>query len=158
MVFASNHHSRRRENVASRCRLPFWTSRSGLRHQSRQGAVSVEFALCVPILFTIMFAAYELAHANMMLHATESAAYEAARVSIVPGSRAEQARTAAAAILNSVGVANFEMSVTTAGTFPQNETVLVEIEVDYQQSSSAFRFFPWSPIMRGRCELSREFL
>ena len=71
-------------------------------HQPRLGATAVEFALTLPILFLLLFACYEMGRANMLAHATESAAYEAARVGIVPGVTPDEISNAAEYVLASV--------------------------------------------------------
>ena len=76
-----------------------------------QGAITVEVALCLPVLFAILFGSYELARANMMLHSTESAAYEGARVGIIPGATPESVRESVGGILRSVSVSEFDVVI-----------------------------------------------
>ena len=127
-------------------------------HPSRRGALSVEVAICLPILFTFLFGCYEIAHANMLLHATESAAYEAARVGIVPGARPEKIRAAAAFVLNSVGVTNFTVNITPDPISSSSEKVKVEILVPFRGNTSVPSMFVQDPTFHGQCELSREVL
>lgn len=124
----------------------------------RSGALTVEVAICLPVLFLFLFACYELAHANMLIHATESAAYEAARVGIVPGARVEKMEDAAEFVLGSVGVKNFNVIVTPNPISSNSEKVRVEILVPFRGNSSVPRMFFQDPTFRGACELSRETL
>ena len=49
------------------------------RFPGRRGAAAVEFAMTVPILFMLLFAALELGRMNMIRQTANNAAYEAAR-------------------------------------------------------------------------------
>lgn len=122
----------------------------------RSAALSVEMALCLPVLFAFLLGCYEIAHANMILHATESAAYEAARNGIIPGADQDRMRQAASGILNTVGVNDFHISISPAVITNQTSHVRVEIEVDYSRNTAAPKFFMRNTMLRGRCELSRE--
>jgi len=123
---------------------------------NRSGALTVEMALCMPILFIFLFGCYEVAHANMILHTTESAAYEAARRGIVPGADQDQMRQAARGILGSVGIKDFEITIIPSVITPATPNVRVEISVDHAKNSAALKFFMKDMVFRGRCELSRE--
>lgn len=70
---------------------------------SRRGALSVEFALCFPLLLTMFFAAFEFARANMLRQTAENAAYEGARRAIIPGATADDAENFAINMLAIVG-------------------------------------------------------
>ena len=68
------------------------SSKQKKRAPRRQGAAVIEMALTLPVLFLLLFACYEFGRANMIRHTAQGAAYEAARVAIVPGAtRAEAA-------------------------------------------------------------------
>jgi len=125
---------------------------------TRMGALSVEVAICLPLLFTMLFACYEIAHANMVKHATESAAYEAARIGIVPGAKADKIRDAAAFVLGSVGVNDFTLTITPAIIDTNTPKVKVEIGVPFRKNSNIPQIFVQDPVFRGECELSREVL
>jgi Flp pilus assembly protein TadG len=124
----------------------------------RRGALSVEVAICLPILFVFLFACYEIAHANMLLHATESAAYEAARVGIVPGAKPDKIRAAATFVLNSVGATNFTVNITPDPITNSSEKVRIDIRVPFRGNTSVPRMFVKDPTFHGQCELSREVL
>lgn len=125
---------------------------------SRRGALTVEVAICLPILITFLFACYEVAHANMLLHATESAAYEAARVGIVPGAKPDKIREAAAFVLNSVGVRNFTLTMTPDPITTKTNSVKIVILVPFRGNTSVSQMFVRDPTFRGQCELTRETL
>ena len=122
----------------------------------RTGSLTVEVALCLPILFTILFASFELARANMILHATESAAYEGARVGIVPGATPETIEASASSILNSVGIKHFTVNVNPAVIDETTENIDVTILVPFGDNTSIPSLFMEDPTFRGHCQLSRE--
>lgn len=124
----------------------------------RRGALTVEVALCLPVLLLFLFACYEIAHANMLLHATESAAYEAARVGIVPGAKQDKIKNAAGFVLGSVGITDFDITVTPDTITRSTEKVKVEIKVPFRRNTSVPRIFVQEPVFSGQCELTREVL
>ena len=135
-----------------------FSSRKLRFRKGRNGALTVEMALCLPILFMVLFGCYEMAHANMLLHASESAAYEGARVGIVPGSTPEKIRTAAGSVLRSMGIGNFTVTVTPPVITTSTESVKVDIQVPFRANTAIPVQFFDNPTFRGSCELSREVL
>lgn len=125
-------------------------------HTNRVGALSVEMALCLPILLTVLFGAYEVAHANMILHSTESAAYEGARTGITPGATASKIEASVKDLLAAVGIANFTVDVTPKVLDEQTESVTVVVSVPIRKNMSFPPFFFKDPTFRGSCKLSRE--
>ena len=137
--------------------------KSNLQHRLRSkrsyGAVAVEFAICVPLLFTLLFGCYEMARANLMKHAAESAAYEGARVGIIPGVTEDEIREATEFIMTSVGVNTFTVDVQNNPSEDGNsEFVTVEIQVPFQENFQLGTFFIEDPTFRGLCTLKRESL
>lgn len=124
--------------------------------RKRTGSLTVEVALCLPILLMVLFASYELARANMILHATESAAYEGARVGIVPGATHESIEASAGLVLNSVGIRNFSVNVNPAVIDETTENIDVTILVPFRENMSFPPIFMEDPTFRGNCLLSRE--
>ena len=123
-----------------------------------QGAVTVEVALCLPILMAILFGSYELARTNMILHSTESAAYEGARVGIIPGATPEGVRAAVGRILASVGVTVFQVEVNPAVITNLDEDIEVIVTVPVADNLAIPTFFLQDPTFRGTCTLKRELL
>ena len=124
----------------------------------RPGALTVEVAICLPILLMVLFACFELAHANMLLHATESSAYEGARVGIIPGATSEKVEAAVGGVLKSVGINHYKVKVKPNKINADTESVEVEVTVPFRHNTSIPPFFVKDPKFRGKCELSREVL
>lgn len=101
-----------------RCRLP-----------SRRGASLVEFALVVPIVFILFFAAVEFARVAMIRHTIDNAVYEAARFAMIPGGTAAAAQAEARRLLSIVGVDNPSIEVNPAVINRDTQRVTVRIAV-----------------------------
>ena len=128
-----------------------------LRSKASRGAVAVEFAICVPLLFTLLFGCYELCRANLMQHAAESAAYEGARIGIIPGATEEEIRDACDFIMTSVGVRTFTIDTrNTVSREDNSEFVTVDIQIPFQENFQLGTFFVSDPTFLGSCTLRRE--
>jgi len=102
---------------------------------ARRGAVTVEFALVVPIILLLFFAALELASMNFARHTIGFAAYEGARKVAIPGGTALNATNEAMRQMGLVGLGTgAQISVTQTNT---------EATVRVQLPSSGFS---WSPL------------
>jgi Flp pilus assembly protein TadG len=99
------------------------------RFPSRRGTTLVEFALVVPIVFILFFAAVEFARVAMIRHTIDNAVYEAARFAMVPGGTAAAAQAEARRLLSIVGVNNPSIEVNPAVINRSTERVTVRIAV-----------------------------
>lgn len=102
---------------------------------SRSGALTVEFALVVPLLFMLLFAQLEFARANMIRNAIKTACYEGARAGVVPGVTAEEVRAAAQAILNSTAINTSVITVTPDVITDQTTSITVTIDIPIAENS-----------------------
>ncbi len=93
-----------------------------------------------------------------MQHAAQSAAYEGARVGIIPGATGEEIREASNFLLTSVGVTVFNVNVQNGISADGVEQVTVEIEVPFDENFRMGTFFVTDPTFRGQCTLNRESL
>ena len=125
--------------------------------RNRRGASAVEFALTLPALLMILFASYEFSRANMMLHTAEAAAYEGARVGIIPGATANEVRQAAQDVLGTAGIRNSQIVVVPANLDTDTETVSVTISFEYGDNSTMFQLFmDENAEVEKTCEMARE--
>lgn len=122
----------------------------------RAGATAVEFSLTLPILLLFLFATFELGRGNMMLNTTEAAAYEAARIAIVPGATAADAQAAAESILATAGIQVSTLTVLPEDLSTASETVEVTIDVSYADNSLFVPDFLDGARFIRTCVLSRE--
>lgn len=130
---------------------------SNTRRPVRVGAAAVEMALTLPILFLLLFGVFELGRANLIRHTTESAAYEAARVGIIPGASADEAKQAAQRVLQSVGVQQFQITVSPDPIVTGTKQISIDIKVPLDQNMTAARFVDGLEFT-GKCTLSRELI
>ena len=104
-------------------------------HNRRIGAFTVEFAICSGLFFTILLSGFEFARFMYARHSIEQAAYEAARVGIVPGKTSVQVIAKATQILNATGVRNATITVTPTVFTTSTATVTVSIRCKYSDNS-----------------------
>jgi Flp pilus assembly protein TadG len=88
------NHSKKQARILSR------THRKGVR----EGAFTVEFALCCGLFFMLLMAGIEFTRFMYARHSIDQAAYEAARIGIVPGKTPAMVADRANQILNATGV------------------------------------------------------
>ena len=101
----------------------------------RQGAFTVEFAFCCGIFFVVMMAGIEFTRFMYARHSVDQAAYEAARVGIIPGNTPAQVRATANHILSATGIRGATVDITPSHFTDQTATVNVKIRCDYSENS-----------------------
>ena len=109
---------------------------------SRWGAASVEFALCAPVFFFLVFGGIELSRVNMLIHTVESALLQGARRGIIPGATADQCRQAAQDVRDIGRIQSSTITVSpstiTDTTTTVSITVSVPLNANSYQASSLF--------------------
>jgi Flp pilus assembly protein TadG len=108
------------------------------------------------LFFTVLFAGLEFARFMYARHSVEQAAYEAARVGIVPGKTPDDVRAIANHILNATGVRNAAVTVTPAAFDSSTATVTVEVSCSYADNSWLKPFFLENAQMRSNITLDHE--
>lgn len=101
----------------------------------RRGAVAVEFAIVVPILFLFFFAGFEFMRVSMVRHTVDNAVYEGARRGIIPGSTNAEVRSEAERVLGTIGIDTFNLEVLPANITDQTEEVTVRITVPLDENT-----------------------
>jgi len=91
-----------------------------------------------------------------MLNTTEAAAYEAARLAIVPGANVAEAEAAAELILATAGITVSDFTIVPADLNSESETVAVTIDVSFAENSLFVPNFLQTARFIRTCELSRE--
>lgn len=110
-------------------------SRTSSLAKRRQGAFTVEFAFCCGIFFVVMMAGIEFTRFMYARHSVDQAAYESARVGIIPGNTPAQVRATANRILNATGIRGAIVDITPSQFTDQTATVNVRIRCDYAENS-----------------------
>jgi Flp pilus assembly protein TadG len=103
--------------------------------RNRRGAYTVEFALCCGLFFMIMMAGIEFTRFMYARHSVDQAAYEAARVGIVPGATPSQVTATANRILGATGIRNSTVTVSPSTFDGSTATVTVSIRCPYADNS-----------------------
>ena len=137
-------------------------SKTNAKDRKRSGAVTVEVALCLPVLFLLLFGCLEMARANMLKHATESAAYEGARIGILPGATQAGVQQAVDHILDTIGAQGSAVEILPQVIIQDAEEVeVVEVVVSVPYAPNAWIssfFIRNNPTFTSSCVLRREVL
>ncbi len=96
---------------------------------SRRGAVTVEMAFVLPILFSVILGAVEFSRLNMLKHLAGVAAYEGARSGMCVGNTSADATTRATQILNAGRVVNPLITVTPTTILDTTTNIQVDISI-----------------------------
>jgi uncharacterized protein (UPF0333 family) len=104
----------------------------------RRGAAVVEFALVVPLVLMLAFAAIEFARVIMIRHSADNAVYESARLAIIPGGSAADARAESARLLSLIGINDFLVEVIPPVLTPDTRDVTVRVAIPMNTNS----YFP----------------
>jgi Flp pilus assembly protein TadG len=97
----------------------------------RRGAYSVEFAVCASVLFTTIFASFELARYMFVRQAIDQVAYEAARTGVIAGATAQQVTAKANQLLSAQGIVVSSITVTPATFTATTTEITVQITCNY---------------------------
>jgi len=128
------------------------------KKNDRRGAISVEMAFVLPLLFFIVFTSIEFGRMNVIRHTVDNAAYEGARRGIVPGATAQDVDDVARSIMRTCGARGVTIDVnpTAINLDTAEVTVTVSVAAD-ENSFLATRFFQGDTLI-GVSTLRRESL
>ena len=133
------------------------TNQRSIRSTKRTGATAVEMAMTLPLLMLMLFATYELTRVNMMFHTAEAAAYEGARLGIVPGATNGECEQAVRDILGTAGIKNADVTINPSNLATESESVVVTVSVSYHDNTLMFPMFMGKGArITKTCELVRE--
>lgn len=108
---------------------PRMIAKRNFRRSERHGAVVVEFAICAPLFFLVVLTLMEFSWLNVVRHTADNAAYEAARVAMVPGATAAEAVAEAERLLGVVGARGAVVTVDPPNLGPESTQVTVEVNL-----------------------------
>lgn len=101
----------------------------------RRGIATVEFAVCLPLIFAMVFGVIETANVVYLQNALTSAAYEASNVASVAGGTASDAQTRAGQVLTALKANGATVTISPAVT--SSTTLGTEITVTCSAPLSA---------------------
>lgn len=122
----------------------------------RSGALTVEFALTVPILFALVLGALEFSHVNMVRNTVENAAYEGARMGVVPGASVEDVTAETQTILDAIGVRDETITVSPALITYTTPEITVTVDVPMDSNGFIFPLFMKGKTLTKSVTLTRE--
>jgi len=111
------------------------------RRRLRRGATLVEFALVLPVFLLVVFFFFEAWRFMQFQQAVDQAAYEAARVAIVPGATIEEARDQGRAILDSMAAPTATIEITPDPITDATEEVTVTVSLPHADVGLFFDYF-----------------
>lgn len=124
--------------------------------KSRRGATTVEFAIVAPIFFLLLLSSFEFSRLNVIRHTADNAAYEAARIGMVPGATAAEAVNEANRLLNIVGANGARVTVNPAVLTPDTRQITVTVDVPMDQNGWVTPKFTSGRTMRAESTLKAE--
>lgn len=124
----------------------------------RRGVLTIEMAICIPILFLVLLGALEFSRMNMLRNSVDNAAYEGARRGVVPGATATDCQNAALGVLNAVGANSASISVTPPIINDATTQVTVTISLPVSANSWGPARFLGGATLRSVSTKSREFV
>ncbi len=130
--------------------------RKAMKRRTRCGAVAVEMSLTLSIFLLFLFGTYELARASFLRHAAGAAAYEGARVGILPGASADDVTHAVQAAMRRSGARNTQITITPSVITNNTPKVKVTVRVPITDNTFFGRLFTRDVVTIGETELFRE--
>ncbi len=100
------------------------------RTLKRSGAVTVELAIVLPIIFGVLFSSIDFSRANMIRNTVDNAAFEAARFATIPGATEAEITAKAQEVLDVLSLVDAQIVVIPAVITDESEQVTVQISVD----------------------------
>ncbi|MDX1948132.1 MAG: TadE/TadG family type IV pilus assembly protein [Pirellulaceae bacterium] len=110
--------------------------------RKRRGAAAVEFAICLPLLLTLVLGVIETSNALFVQHAITCAAYEGANVASATGGTSATANTRAQQVLTSLGIKSATVSFSPAVTSstPVGTKIVVTCTVPLTANLASFGY------------------
>ena len=105
------------------------------RHLRRRGGTAVEFVIVAPIFFFLLLAGIEFAVLGTIRSTANNAAYEAARVLVIPGADPADGVSEAERIMGIVGVHTLTVSVSPSTITDTTQEVTVDVSIPYDQNA-----------------------
>lgn len=127
-----------------------------VKPNSRQGAVAVEFAIVVPLLFLFFFAGFEFMRVAMVRHTVDNAVYEGARVGIIPGGTNAEIRAEASRILGTIGINDFNLEVVPANITDATQDITVRVTVPLDRNTYVPANYFLGEVMQRELTMRRE--
>lgn len=97
------------------------------RARTRSGATAVEFALCFPILLSVIFGLLEFSRVTQLQQSARLAAFEGARAGIPLDATSTDVQTAVNKLMSAVNIPHYTTTITPAVLSYTSPTITVNI-------------------------------
>lgn len=148
---STRRQSRQLSSTGNGCHRHGGTVRQRHSHE-RRGAVAVEMAITIGLVFFFFFASLEFCRVAMMRHTVEHALYEGARQGVIPGATVSEVDSRARSVLRTIGIRSADITVTPSVLSNSTPEVSIRIRMPLDQNLFAPAFF-----FRGR-SIDRTFV
>ncbi|MBS0202206.1 MAG: pilus assembly protein [Planctomycetes bacterium] len=105
----------------------------------RRGATTVEFAICLPILFSVLFGLLEFSRVTQLQQAARLAAFEGARSGIPLNATTADVQASVNKVMSAVSISSFTTTITPGMLAYTSPTVSVTVTL----SPNANAWFKW---------------
>ncbi len=129
------------------------------RNQSRKqrrGSSVVEFALCAPVLFSVLFAIIEYSRMLQIQHTVRQAALEGARAGIALDAQTSDVTTAATNITNIIGIVSPTVTISPNPLQWASTTITVTVSADPGQNGWLLWYFTAGKPVTASITMARE--
>ncbi len=96
----------------------------------RRGATAVEFALCLPVLFTLLFGILEFSRVTQLQQSARLAAFEGARAGISLNATTSDVQKAVNRVMSAVVISNYTTTITPSPLTYSSSSVCVKVSLD----------------------------
>ena len=100
-----------------------------MSRKTRQGSATIELAVCLPLLFLMVFGGIEAANGIFLKNHLTVAAYEAAKIATTVGKTVPEAKTRAEEILTQQGFNDIDVIVNPSTTAAMSSGSLVTVTI-----------------------------
>ncbi|MCA9118724.1 MAG: pilus assembly protein [Planctomycetaceae bacterium] len=126
------------------------------RRNARFGHVTVEMAFALPVAFAFFWGCVEVTRMNTLANAAENAAYDGARMGMIPGTSAKNVSGATKELLDAAGVQYATIDVTPSVITELTLEVTVTVSVPLNQNHWGVNFYGADKTIIRQCTLTRE--
>jgi Flp pilus assembly protein TadG len=130
--------------------------RRGRFYRERRGASVVEFALCAPVLFAVLFGIIEFSRMLQIQHTVRQAALEGARAGIALDAQTSDVQTAATNITGIIGIVNPTVTISPNPLLWASTTISVTVSADPGQNGWLLWFFTAGKPVTATITMDRE--
>ena len=124
--------------------------------KNRRGSSVVEFALCAPVLFAVLFGIIEFSRMLQIQHTVRQAALEGARAGIALDASTSDVQTAATTITGIIGIVSPTITINPNPLAWSSQTISVTVSADPSKNGWLLWFFTAGKPVTATITMDRE--